>query len=204
MAMVRTFVAIELDTTFLQALAAIQARLQQGQAGRAGRWARPEGIHLTLKFLGDVPEDKLKDIYRAVSQACVSFAPFALTLGSPGCFPNLHRPRVIWVGVRDQGGQLAALQQAVERELGRLGYRPEERGFTPHLTLARVREDAKREEVDALARLISEAQAHATTETTSTIAMRVDGVSVMKSNLQPSGAVYTEMYRQPLGGSEGK
>lgn len=201
MAMVRTFVAIELDATFLQALATIQTSLQQGHAGR---WVRPEGIHLTLKFLGDVPEDKLQDIYRAIGQCCASFAPFMLTLGSLGCFPNLRRPRVVWVGVSDQGGQLAALQQAVERELGRLGYRPEERAFTPHLTLARVREDAKREEVDALAKLVSEAQAHAITETDGTIVMRVDGVSVMKSDLQPSGAVYSEMYRQPLGGSKGK
>jgi 2'-5' RNA ligase len=202
MAMVRTFVAIELDNQFMQALTTIQASLQQGEAKRAGRWVRPEGIHLTLKFLGDVPSDKLEHIYQAISHACAASAPFSLTLETPGCFPNLRRPRVIWVGVREASGELAALQQAVERELGRLGYRPEERGFTPHLTLARVREEAKRGEIEALSRLIAEAQTRDATEADRPV-MRVETVSVMKSDLQPSGAVYTEMFRASLGSSQG-
>lgn len=200
MAMVRTFVAIELDTAFVRVLATMQADLQKGGAARAGRWVRPEGIHLTLKFLGDVPEDKLDAIYRAVGNACASFAPFTLTLGTLGCFPNLRRPRVVWVGVQDEAGQLAALQQAVERELDQLGYQPEERGFTPHLTLARVREETRHEDVEALVKLIDKAQVATPPPPVTT--MRVESVSVMKSDLQPSGAVYTELSRQPLGSSQ--
>jgi len=197
--MIRTFIAIELDPPFLRALAQIQSNLQVGAAARAARWVRPEGIHLTLQFLGDVAQDKLDAIYRAVSKACAPFAPFTLTLSALGCFPNLRRPRVIWVGVQDQGGQLAALQKAVERELSCLGYHPEERGFTPHLTLARVRQEARREDIEALAKLVSEAPRFP--QTVSAVTMSVERVSVMKSDLQPSGAVYTEMSSQPLGGS---
>jgi len=204
MAMIRTFVAIELDDKIVEALGMIQAGLQQGEAGRAGRWVRAESMHLTLKFLGDVPADRLEHIYQAVRLACAPFAPFSLALGGLGCFPNLRRPRVVWVGLREEGNQLAALQQAIERELGRLGYRPEERGFTPHLTLARVREEAKREELEALVKAVAEAQARATTEPVHTPLMRVCGVSVMKSELRPSGAVYTELYRQPLSNLPGQ
>jgi len=193
MPMVRTFVAIELTPQVLERLADTQARLQRGPGGRAGRWVRPEGIHLTLKFLGDVAEEKLGAVYEAVRQACEGHSSVPLEIAGLGCFPNARRPRVVWVGVREGTGQLAALQRDIEARLERLGYPPEGRTFTPHLTLARVRQEALRSEVEALGRSVSESDVDLVAE------MLAESVHVMKSDLQPGGAVYTELLRAPLG-----
>jgi RNA 2',3'-cyclic 3'-phosphodiesterase len=194
---IRAFIAIELAPDILKALEQIQARLRRTEGGAAGRWVKPEGIHLTLKFLGDVPTSKLEDIFQAVYRACEKYQPFSLRVADLGCFPNVRSPHVVWVGVHEETGQLAALQQAVEREVSPLGFPPEGRAFTPHLTLARVREEAGRTQVAALGKAVAEVQvgdlAH----------MQVTAVSVMQSNLKPGGAVYTELFRSPLGGAPG-
>ena len=193
MASVRTFIAIELTTALLKALEEIQSRLRQGEGGAAGRWVRKEGIHLTLKFLGELPSDDLKALYEAVAQACRGRDPFTLAATGLGCFPNSRRPRVIWVGVREETGQLEALQRAIDVELGRLGFPKEKRAFRPHLTLARVRRRASRAEVEALGRSVAEQDVGELAR------MQVEGVSVIKSDLRPEGAVYTEIFRASLG-----
>ena len=193
MSSIRAFIAIELSPEVLAALGRVQDRLRRGEGGRAGRWVKAEGIHLTLEFLGEVPSEKLEAIYRAVGQACLGHAPFELTVAELGCFPNLRRPRVVWVGVREETGQLARLQEAVERELNRLGFPPEGRKFTPHLTLARVQERASPREIEALGKAVGTAQVGELAR------MRVGAVSVMKSDLRPEGAIYTELYHAPLG-----
>ncbi len=192
MPMVRTFVAIELTSEVLSVLDRAQAALRKGPGGQAGRWVKGEGIHLTLKFLGNVPEEKLEDIYRAVRRACEGYTPFELTIAGLGCFPNVRRPRVVWVGLREETGQLAALQKKVEHELNRLGFPPEGRGFTPHLTLARVRQEAAHADVEALGKAVAETPAE------DLASMQVVAVSVMKSDLKPGGAVYTELFRASL------
>jgi 2'-5' RNA ligase len=192
---VRTFIAIELSSEVLAALGQVQARLRRGEGGQAGRWVKAEGVHLTLKFLGEVPSERLEAIYQAVDQACLGCAPFELTVAELGCFPNLRRPRVVWVGVQEETGQLAGLQEAVERELNRLGFPPEGRKFTPHLTLARVQDRASPREIEALGKAVG------ATQIGELARMQVDAVSVMKSDLQPEGAVYTELFHAPLGGS---
>lgn len=193
---IRSFIAIELTSEVLNVLNRAQATLRQGPGGQAGRWVKEEGIHLTLKFLGDVPTERLEEIYQAVSRACQAYGLFELIVAGLGCFPNLRRPRVVWVGLREETGQLAALQKTVERELGRLGFPPEERGFTPHLTLARVHQGASRTEIEALGKAVAEAPLGELAR------MRVTAVSVMKSDLKPSGAVYSELYRAPLSAEE--
>ncbi len=198
---VRTFIAIELSPEVLAALGQVQDRLRRGEGGRAGRWVKAEGIHLTLKFLGEVPAERLEAIYQAVGQACRGHTPFELAVAELGCFPNLRRPRVVWVGVREETGQLAGLQEAVECELNRLGFPPEGRKFTPHLTLARVQDrasprwhsGASPREIEALGKAVGTAQIGELAR------MRVEAVSVMKSDLRPEGAIYTELYRIPLG-----
>jgi len=193
MSSIRAFVAIELSPEVLAALGQVQDRLRRGEGGRAGRWVKAEGIHLTLKFLGEVPAEKLEAIHQAVGQACLGRAPFELAVAELGCFPNLRRPRVVWVGVREDTGQLAGLQEAVERELNRLGFPPEGRKFTPHLTLARVQDRASPREIEALGKAVGTAQIGELAR------MRVGAVSVMKSDLRPEGAIYTELYRASLG-----
>lgn len=190
---VRTFVAIELPSDILDVLAEVQERLRHGPGGGAGRWVRKEGVHLTLKFLGDVPSERLQAIYQAVASVCAKRSTFILQIGGLGCFPNVRRPRVIWVGVYEETGQLTALQKDIEHGLASLGFPPEGRVFTPHLTLARVAEKANRQEVEALGKAVS------TQELKELAQMRVTEVSIMKSDLRPEGALYTELFKARLG-----
>ena len=196
MSMVRTFVAIELTPQVVDALQKVQIRLRQAGWGQAGRWVRSEGIHLTLKFLGDVPAEELEAVYQAVRRSCEGRVPFVLALAGLGCFPNPRRPRVVWVGVREETGQLMALQQAVEQELGCLGFEREKRAFRPHLTLARIKKQARRQEIDALGKAVAQHEAGEVAQ------MKVDSVSVIKSDLRREGAIYTELYRMVLAHEE--
>jgi RNA 2',3'-cyclic 3'-phosphodiesterase len=192
MPMIRAFIAIELPTEVRTALSEIQNRLRSGAGGRAGRWVRADGIHLTLQFLGDISTERLDSIGQAVNRACVGCRPFDLTVAGLGCFPNLRRPRVVWVGLHEETGQLPALQRAVEREMNLLAFPSEQRAYSPHLTLARVRPEANRAECEALARSVSEfTQAPM-------VHLRVTTVSVMRSDLRPGGAIYTELHRATL------
>ena len=104
------------------------------------RWVRPAGIHLTLRFLGDAPAEQVAAVRAGLDQVAVQCAPFELHLKSLGCFPNLRRPRVIWVGLEDPEERLRELQRAVEEQVRSLGWELEERTFRPYLTLGRVRQ----------------------------------------------------------------
>jgi len=199
---IRTFIAIELAPHVLDALEEIQARLRDGEGGRAGRWVKRENMHLTLKFLGQVPFERLEDVYRAVARACEGCHPFVLTWTELECFPNTRRPRVICVGVREGTGQLAEMHGALERELDRIGFPPERRRFKPHLTLGRVRKKAVAWEVKALAEA---AKRHRETsvarcDTGEAVQMRVSAVSVVRSDLGPKGPVYTQLFEALLTG----
>ena len=193
MEQIRTFIAIELSQDLKDSLNRLQARLKRQVPERSVRWVRPDVIHLTLKFLGDVPTPRLASISRAVEAACQGFDRFAFELVGLGCFPNLRRPRVVWVGVREPTGTLARLQKAVENELAGLGFEPEGRSFKPHLTLGRVQRKASRNDRERLGKLIAEGNVGLLG------GMAVTSVNVMRSDLRPSGAVYTALACAPLG-----
>lgn len=184
------------DSQVLDALEEVQARLCRGEGGRAGRWVKRHNIHLTLKFLGQVPSEQLEAVYRAVAQACEGRPPFVLTVTDLHCLPDLRRPRVICVGVQEETGELVRLHEAVERELGQLGFPAERRRFRPHLTLGRVRKQAARQQVATLAKSV------AAYEVSDRVQMRVDGVSVVRSELTPEGPLYTRLFEAPLGEGE--
>jgi len=184
---VRTFIAIELSDEFKTQLAEAQARLKARSPGRSVKWVNPEGIHLTLKFLGNVPAGQIPAISGAIERAVAGHSAFDIHLAGLGCFPDLNRPRVIWVGMEGDLEALEALQRAVEKELNTLGYPPEGRRFTAHLTLGRVRDDAAPDE----RRRLGEAVRAAVLE--SGAGLTVHQVSLMKSDLQPTGAVYTQL-----------
>lgn len=190
---IRTFIAIELNQDLQDSLTRLQDRLKRQAAERSVRWVRPEGIHLTLKFLGDVPAPRIASISRAVEATCHDFAPFGIELAGMGCFPNTHRPRVVWVGVREPSGALVRLQKAVESALVELDFEPEDRPFTPHLTLGRVQRHASRSDQQRLGELIAESNVGLLS------AMTVSLVHVMRSDLRPDGAVYTVLALAPLG-----
>jgi len=184
---IRTFIAIELDESVKDGLTKLQKRLE-GQAPRGSvRWVRPEGIHLTLKFLGDVPADQIEEITQALQKGCEGFAPFSLSCGGLGCFPNLKRPRVVWTGIQEETGTLAQLQRAIEEHVAPLGYPTEKRKFSPHLTLGRVQKRVSSGDLRRLGELVG------ASETGTLGQMEVRSVNLMRSDLRPSGAVYTRL-----------
>jgi 2'-5' RNA ligase len=188
---VRTFIAIELDPNVLAQVSKLQSRLKDDVPSGFVRWVRPEGIHLTLKFLGDVPADKLAPIVKALQTASAAYAPFSLHIAGMGCFPNPRRPRVIWIGVSEPSNTLERLYRDLEHELALLGYPPEQRHFSPHLTLGRVKRGRSATDLEALGSYFTRAKA-------SIGQMEVTSIYVMRSDLRPSGAVYTELGACPL------
>ena len=195
MKQIRTFIAIELDETISAALTDLQEQLKAEVPRGAVRWVRPEGIHLTLKFLGDVPADRIEDIKRVLIQACAGSPAFSFSVGELGCFPNPRRPRVIWVGVQEESGSLKRLQKAVEDGMAKLGFAPEGRRFHAHLTLGRTQRRASSGDVRRLGQLVSE------TDIGELGQMEVRAVSLIKSDLRPTGAVYTQLAETRLEGT---
>lgn len=191
----RLFVAIEIPPILAHELAAQIVALQSKVEAGAVRWVRAEAVHLTLKFLGEVAEASVPDLSAAISEAAAPFAPFRFEVKNLGCFPNSRRPRVVWLGVHEPGGALLQLQQGLERRLAELGFKEEGRPFHPHLTVGRVKRDIG---AGALRRL-SAALEHETVGSLGTA--EADGASLMRSDLRPTGAVYTRLHFAPLGAS---
>src|SRR4051812_28775111 len=177
---VRTFIAVELPAQVHALLTTVQQELRDMMGGAAGaiRWARPEGIHLTLQFLGDVPSDSIPEIERALRNACAYATPFSLQVGGLGAFPNARRPRVIWVGLTGDTQAMAALnalQQAVTEQMATLGFKSDN-SFKPHLTLGRVRENITKSELEDIANTLQYPDA----QPAFSAAVDVNGVALMR------------------------
>ena len=193
----RAFVAFEIPEPLARELDSHIVALQSKIDARSVRWVRPEAVHLTLKFLGEVAEGAVPEISSAINQAAAQSAPFAFEVRGLGCFPSMNRPRVIWVGVHEPSGRLLKLQSELERRLGTLGFEAERRRFHPHLTLGRVRRDVGRSALSGLSAILNK-------ETIGSLGKaEAEGASLMRSELRPSGAVYTRLHFAPLGVSEG-
>ena len=195
MEQVRAFIAIELDETINAALTDLQRQLKAKVPRGSVRWVKPEGIHLTLKFLGNVPANRIEEIERALTQACVGFPAFSFSVEGLGCFPNPRRPRVVWVGVQEESGTLKGLQKAIEDGMEKLGFAPEGRKFHAHLTLGRTQRRASSGDVRRLGQLVTE------TEIGLLGQMEARSVSLIKSDLKPTGAVYTKLAAVRLEGT---
>jgi 2'-5' RNA ligase len=183
---VRCFVAIELPDEVKAGLKDIQAKLKSGSQAPV-KWVDPYGVHLTLKFLGGVDAAKIPSISAAIAEAARGVSPFSLKVEGLGAFPNLRRVQVVWVGVSGEVDRLADLQQRIEKNLADLGFAPEKRRFTPHLTLARVRDQASLAEREGLGQLIAGAGFEAAP------GFPVAEVSLMKSQLTREGAIYSRL-----------
>ena len=193
----RIFVAIPLPQVLLEQLDTVQLRLQGKVPHRSIRWVRSNGVHLTLKFLGDTPRDEIATIREALT-VVARYAPrCTLTAEGLGCFPSPGRPRVVWVGVSDATGCLKGLFKAVEEAMTSLGYPPERHGFTPHLTLARVRRGASRSDQSQISEAITGTRVG---ELTTFTAERFE---LIQSELKPSGAEYMTLHAfELLGGRD--
>ena len=189
----RVFAAIELPPELTERLAGIMAELGPMLPRKSIRWARAEGIHLTLKFYGEVASDRLPALQQSLKTAAASAHPMSLEAGSLGVFPNPFRPRVLWVGLAGDVQNLRALQIAIDALSTPLGFKPEARDFTPHLTLGRFHGSLRLPEREKLVEALKDpryAQFGALTAET---------LSLIRSNLKPGGAVYTRLFAAPLG-----
>ena len=195
MRQIRTFIAIELDETINAALADLQEQLKAKIPQGSVRWVKPGGIHLTLKFLGDVAANRIEEVERALTQACAGLPAFSFSVGGLGCFPRPQRPRVLWAGVQEESGTLAGLQKAIEDGMEKLGFAPERRKFHAHLTLGRTQRRASSGDVRRLGRLVQE------TDIGELAQMEARAVSLIKSDLRPTGAVYTQLAAVRLEGT---
>jgi len=186
MEQVRSFIAIELPDELKPELSQLVAQLKSGEQSWV-KWVDPYSIHLTLKFLGNVAVDMLDDITGAIEKAARGIAPFRLEVKELGVFPNLRRAQVAWVGISGEVDKLAQLQQRIESNLAPLGFAPESRPFVPHLTLARLRDQASLAERQRFGQLI------AGTEFKAAHNIKVNAISLMRSQLTREGAIYSRI-----------
>ncbi len=192
MARIRTFIAVAIDKAIRDRAIALQESL--GRAGADVKWVEPENMHVTLLFLGEVEDRTVPAVCRVVADVAAGLAPFDIRVEGAGCFPSPRRPRTLWVGIGEGVQELVALHDALELPLLDLGcYRREERKYTPHLTLGRVKgETGAQELMTALARRTDWQGGQ----------VRVSEVLVMSSDfgLRPGGPTYTVLGRGKLGG----
>ncbi|MBE0430769.1 MAG: RNA 2',3'-cyclic phosphodiesterase [Dehalococcoidia bacterium] len=192
---VRAFVAIELPGEAREGLARLRRELERDEH-RFVKWVDPAGIHLTLKFLGNIPARQVTEITAAIQEAIQGIAPFEIEVSGLGAFPGLGQPRVLWVGVGGEVDTLSRLQRNIDSALAPLGLPKEERPFVPHLTLARVRQGASPPQRRSFGQLV----ASATFSDRYSITVRM--MSLMRSRLTPAGAVYTRLAAVGLGDCE--
>jgi 2'-5' RNA ligase len=181
---IRSFIAIELPEEAKEGLARLKKELERDEH-KFVKWVNPRGIHLTLKFLGNIPSKQVAEITEAIEGAVQGISPFHLEIGGLGAFPSLRQARVFWVGIGGEMDKLSRLQQNIDSALAAVRFAKEERSFVPHLTLARIRQGAspleKRSFGELVGSTIFEDKYH----------VKVESISLMRSQLTPAGAIYT-------------
>jgi 2'-5' RNA ligase len=194
---VRLFLAIDIPPRAREIITALRNRFKP--LGFNASWVVPENVHLTLQFLGDTPPEQIPYIHQGVSAAVAPVPQFMVTLKEIGVFPKLKKPpRILWVGMEDPQNRLIELQENIVKQMEGIGFPKEKRNFTPHLTLARIRQErgGKRAKLERLRQEI---------ESSPEIEMepfKVDAVRLIESQLTPMGSIYTVLKEFPLGGQQ--
>ncbi len=187
MAGIRAFVAVELNDDARAFLRHLQPELERLAPPDTVRWTRPESVHLTLQFLGDVAPGQVEAIAVALQGASQDTRAFEMELAGLGVFPNPKRPRIVWLGIQEPSGGLAGLQRRVGEALAPLGFEREKRSFRPHLTIGRA---SKRATGHDLAKV---GQAMTKEDFPWQVRIPVDHIVLMKSDLQAGGPVYSPL-----------
>ena len=187
---IRSFIAVNLPSELLNRIGRFQDDLREVVPGAAVRWTRADQIHLTLRFLGNVPEAALPELSDALRRACQTAEPFHLRALGAGCFPDLRRPKIVWVGLTGSNDALAQLQGGIARATEQWGER-EDREFHPHLTLGRMKQPDPRA-ARAIAQALEQAGNVALGE------WQVEGVDLMRSDLSSTGPRYSLLTRVTL------
>jgi 2'-5' RNA ligase len=192
---IRSFIAIELSEEAKKGLTKLRKNLERGEH-KFVKWVDPGGIHLTLKFLGNIPFKKIVEINKALEEAAKEISPFYLEISGLGAFPSLKQVRVFWVGIGGEMDKLSRLQQNIDSALAALGFAKEDRPFVPHLTLARIRDVASLPERKSFGELVG------STIFEDKYHIEVETISLMRSQLMPAGAIYTRLSAVGLGHRE--
>ena len=164
------------------------------EIGRYVRWVRPEGIHLTLKFMGEIPIATVEKVLKSLPETVLESRPFSLAIKGFGVFPNPRRPRVLWAGLDGDLETLSKLQLVVDDTVGMLGLPKEQRTFSPHLTLGRVRRDVSQGELLKIGELMS------SVELPTTLKWTADVVNLMRTELDPGGSRHYLVGSATIGG----
>lgn len=191
---IRSFIAIELSDEARAAVAKLQNRLKTLVPAQTVRWTAPESIHLTLHFLGNIEAgqvDSVKQLLHISGSACPTFS---LSLSGLGCFPNTRRPRIVWTGVQGQTQRLGKLHRDLGERLKVIGYTPEARPYTPHLTIGRVRDGLPALQLTRLGQILEREQ----DKVGELAELRVVKIALMQSDLKPGGPVYTQLVQVNL------
>ena len=182
---IRSFAAVDVPEPVRAQIGRLLDRLNQGPTPKV-RWVKPAVMHLTLEFLGEVSGDFIESAKAQLSRVVPKFKPFEAQLSGLGAFPSPSRARVIWVGVEGGKEELCRLQASMTQALVRIGFKPERRPFSPHLTLGRLNVPA-----DVSAATAVEFQGDV---------FAVNEVVLFQSVLTPQGPVYMRLATFPLGG----
>ncbi len=191
MSLLRAFIAVEIPSPLQDEIQKATAGLRNTLGTDLIRWVAPRNVHLTLKFLGDVSPTNVDLIEHMLSQEAGQHQAFDMPVESLGAFPNSRRPRVLWIGLAAPP-TLAALQHSIELAASRLGYAAEERGFSAHLTIGRVRQNASAADLQKIRSALEGTQIGRLGTA------RVEAVYLFKSDLQPTGSVYTKLFSAAL------
>lgn len=183
----RTFIAIELSEEIKKSVGELMERLKTTNA--RVKWVEPKNLHITLKFLGEVPEREIENLTLLTTDALKGKSSFRSKFEGTGTFPEGKNPRVVWIGTTEGAEEQKDLALSVERSLCTAGYRKEEREFKAHITIGRVKE---KKNLDALLKVLDEVKDQKFGD------IIVDHINIMKSTLNPKGPIYEVLKRIPL------
>jgi 2'-5' RNA ligase len=187
---IRSFLAFELPADIKTIVTRVSGEVRKSPL--EVRWVRPESIHLTVVFMGDIESEQVPLMGGPLAAVCANYSPFKISLKPMGCFPNNRNPRVIWLGIEGDLERMSAFRDDLQTALAPFGIKEEERAFRPHLTLGRFKKPGKRQ--------IELEQLLATYRDLSSPACTLCELVLFRSDLKPGGAVYTKMRSWPLPG----
>lgn len=187
----RLFIAVEVSQQTKDAIHSLTEKLRVSDSHSSIRWVGYGDLHITLKFLGEVPQTNISSVEDAMKAAAADKRQFELSLSGTGVFPNGRSTGVFWIGVKDAGGSLIELANAVIRECANRGFPEENRPFAPHITIGRARDRADAQDLTKTANLLKSAGLRAESQI-------IDHISLIRSQLTPKGPIYTTLFTVPL------
>jgi 2'-5' RNA ligase len=193
MSVIRAFIAVDLPDDVQDCLDTVSTQLKEQMGPVPVRWVPPENIHLTLKFLGDVSLANIDVLTELLELEAATLKPLVISIGSVGAYPKVRNPRVVWVGI-EAPQELFALQRSIDSQLNRIGYSPENKPFSPHLTLGRVSRNATPQDVRKIGDVL------ASQKIGFLGVARIRAIHLYRSDLKPSGAVYSKLFSASFNG----